>query len=99
MTDKGTVEVGTDGVSFAGDKGSVDIDYATMKVVSLGKVGADWINNWVMIRYQRGNVESYALFSGGKALGWGGRGVAAQIFQALDFALQQRGLDETLRHD
>jgi hypothetical protein len=97
MTDAGTVTVGTNGLSFAGKKGSVDIEYATMQMVSFGKVGSDFINNWVTIKYQRRNVESYALFSGGKALGWGGIGVATQIFQALDSALQQRGLSSIVQ--
>lgn len=97
MSDTGTVEVGTSGVSFAGKKGSVDIKYTTMQMVSFGKVGSDFINNWVTIKYQRENVESYALFSGGKALGWGGIGVATQIFEALDSALHERGLSSIVQ--
>ena len=97
MADTGTVVVGTDGVSFTGKKGSVEINYKTMRTVSFGNVGSDFINSWVKIKYQRGNVESYALFSGGKALGWGGIGVANQIFEALDSALQQRGLSSIVQ--
>jgi hypothetical protein len=97
MTDTGTVVVGTNGVSFTGKKGSIDIDYTTMQEVSFGKVGLDFINKWVTIKYQHENVESYALFCGGKALGWGGFKVAAQIFQTLDSALQQKGLSSIVQ--
>lgn len=97
MTDTGTVVVGTNEVSFTGKKGSVDIDYTTMQEVSFGKVGSDFLNNWVTIKYQRENVESYALFCGGKALGWGGMKVAAEIYQTLDFALQQKGLSSIVQ--
>jgi len=99
MTDTGTVVVGTNGVSFAGKEGSVDINYTTMQMVSFGKVGSDFFNIWVTIKYQRGNVESYALFSGGKAIGWGGFGVASRIFHVLDSALQQKGLSSIVQRN
>lgn len=97
VTNTGTLVVGTDGVSFFGKKGSVDIDYSMMQEVSFGKVGSDFIYKWVTIKYQRGNLESYALFSGGKALGWGGSKVAAEIFRSLDFALQEKGLSSVVQ--
>ena len=97
MTDTGTVVVSTNGVTFTGEKGSVDIDYTTMQEVSFGKVGSDFINSWVTIKYHRGSVESYALFCGGKALGWGGSGDAAEIFQALESALQEKGLSSIVQ--
>ena len=97
MTDTGTVVVGTKGVAFSGTTGSVDIDYATMREVSFGNVGSDLINSWVTIRYQQGNAESYALFSGGKALGWGSFGVASKIFQAIDSALHERGMSSIVK--
>lgn len=97
MSDTGTVVVGKYGVSFTGKKGSVEINYSTMKMVSFEKHGIDLYNNWVTIKYLRENEESYALFSGGKSLGWGGIGDAAEIFQALDSALQQRGLSSIVR--
>jgi len=97
MANIGTVVVGTDGVSFFGKKGSVDIDYSVMQEVSFGKVGSDFIYKWVTIKYQRENLESYALFSGGKALGWGGSKVAAEIFRSLDFALQEKGLSSVVQ--
>jgi len=65
--------------------------------VSFRKVGSDFINNWVTIKYQQDQLEKYALFTGGKALGWGGSGVAAQIFQTLDSALLQRGLSSIVQ--
>lgn len=92
MTDTGTVVVSKNSVTFSGENGSIDIPYTTMQEVSFKKVGTDFINNWVMIKYHQNNLEKYSLFSGGKALGWGGAGVAAQIFQTLDSTLQQRGL-------
>ncbi len=97
MTNIGTLVVGIDGISFYGNKGSVNIDYAMMQEVSFGKVGSDFVYKWVMIKYKRGNVESYALFSGGKALGWGGSKVAAQILRSLDFALQQKGFSSVVQ--
>lgn len=99
MTNTGTLVVGTDGVSFFGKKGSVDIEYSMMREVSFGKVGSDFVYKWVTIKYQRKNVELYALFSGGKALGWGGSKVAAQIFRNLDFALQQKGLSSIVQRN
>lgn len=91
MTDTGTVVIGKNEVSFSGENGSINIPYTTMQEVSFKKIGTDFINNWVTIKYHQDNLEKYSLFSGGKALGWGGAGVAAQIFQTLDSTLQQRG--------
>lgn len=97
MTDTGTVVVGTNGVSFSGKSGAVEVDYKSMREVSFGKVGSDLINSWVTIKYLQGNAESYALFSGGKVLGWGGFGVASDIFQAIDSALHQRGMSSIVK--
>ena len=92
MTDTGTLTVRANGVAFIGKKGSTDINYEKIQNLSFGKVGSDFINNWVKVKYLNGEMDSYALFSGGKSLGWGGSGVAAQIFQSIRFALDEKGL-------
>ena len=97
MTDTGTVIVSSNCISFAGEKSHVDIDYSKIQKVSFEKFGMDLINNWVTIKYERDNMESFALLTGGKALGWGGAGVAAEIFQTLDSALQQKGLSSVVQ--
>lgn len=97
MSDTGTVKVGTNSVAFIGSKFTIEIDYDLVKEVEFQKVGSDFINNWITIKYQSGDIESYGLFSGGRALGWAGSGVTIQMFQALDFALQQRGFGSVIR--
>ena len=97
MTDTGTVTVRTNGVAFTGKKSTTEeITYEKIQHLSFGKVGSDFINNWVTVKYRDGERDSYALFSGGKnvgpLLGWGGVGVAARIFQSIRFALDQKGL-------
>jgi hypothetical protein len=63
-----------------------------MQKVSFGKVGSDFINNWVTIKYRDGQTESYVLLTGGAAFGWGGKGVADRIYQSIKRALDQKGL-------
>jgi len=92
MTDTGTVTVRTNGVAFIGKKGTTEISYEDIQHVAFGKVGSDFINKWVTVIYREDNSDSYALFTGGSALGWGGGGVAARIFQSMRFALDQKGL-------
>ena len=92
MTDTGTVTVRTNGVAFVGKKGTTEISYENIQHLAFGKVGSDFMNNWVTVKYREGVRDSYALFSGGKALGWGGVGGSARIFQCVRFALEQKGL-------
>jgi hypothetical protein len=97
MSDTGIVKVGTNSLSFIGGKSTIEIDYRSVKEVSFQKVGSDFINNWITINYESRNTESYGLFSGGRALGWAGSGVTIQMFQALDFVLQQGGFGSVVR--
>jgi hypothetical protein len=92
MTDTGTVTVGAESVDFRGSTDAKRISYTDMQKVSFGKVGSDFINNWVTIKYRDGQNESYVLLTGGAAFGWGGRGVADRMFQSIRRALDQKGL-------
>jgi len=92
MTDTGTVKVETNGVIFTGKKGSTDISYEKIQNLSFGKVRGDAYNKWVTVKYRDGERDSYALFAGGKGLGWGGGSVGAGIFQSIKFALDQKEL-------
>ena len=96
MADTGTVTVRADGIAFAGKSESREINYEKIQKVSFGKVGSDFINNWVTIKYRDGEADSYALFSGGKVFGFGGSGDAARIFQTIKLALGQKGLDSVI---
>jgi hypothetical protein len=93
MADTGTLTVGVDGIDFRGDKDTKYVSYENMQRVSFGKVGSDFMNNWVNIQYRNGQAESYILFSGGKSLGWEGIGTADKMFYSITFALEKKGLN------
>jgi hypothetical protein len=93
MADTGTLAVRVDGIDFRGDKDTKYVAYENMQRVSFGKVGSDFINNWVNIQYRDGQTESYILFSGGKSIGWEGIGTAAQMFHTITIAIEKKGLD------
>jgi len=92
MEDTGILTVHVNGISFIGGDGTLDIDYEKIQEVNYGKMGFDITNHWTTVKYHNGKEDSYALFSGGKLLGWGGIGVGGRIFQAIKFALDQKGL-------
>lgn len=92
MTDTGTVIIDADAIDFRGKTEAMHIAYSNVLRVTYGKVGSDFINNWVIIKYSAKETESYMLLSGGKALGWGGVGVGKQIFESISLALDQKGL-------
>lgn len=91
MTDTGTVTVGHSGLDFRSESQTQHVRYEDMQKVSFGKVGTDFLNNWVIITYRIGEADSYALLSGGKAEGWGSIGVADQIFQMVRVAVERNG--------
>ena len=75
----GTLTVSDESVEFiCKDK---HIQIASIKHVSIGKQGRDFINNWVKIEYQEGNI---AFFADGSSLGWSGiLGGTKRIFNAV----------------
>jgi len=92
MADTGSVEVAEDKILFQGKKSGLEIQYENFISISYGRQGADFINKWTKIKYRDNGVDSYALFSGGKELGWGAAGVAKQIFLSIKTALNNKGL-------
>lgn len=92
MTDTGTVTVSTNGVAFIGKKGTTEINYENIQHLAFGKVGYDFINSWVTVKYRDSDRDSYALFRGGRNFGRGGGGEAYHIFLSIKFGLDQKGL-------
>ena len=99
MKDKGTLTVRTDGITFVGKKGSTEITYEDILNISFGRVGSDLFNKWVQIKFRDGDSDAYALYSGGKNLGWGGVGAASRIFQSIRVALDQKGLGSVVEQN
>jgi hypothetical protein len=67
MRDRGRLTVRDDSIEFLGKKGRVVI--TSVRRITFGKQGRDFVNNWVKIEYGAGST---AFFADGRWLGWGG---------------------------
>jgi hypothetical protein len=65
--DYGTLEILQNGIKFTGKKGNVEV--FDIHLISYGKQGFDFANNWVKIIYSDGKT---AYFADGTYRGWGG---------------------------
>jgi hypothetical protein len=68
--DAGRLVVGEDSLQFHGKREKVVI--TSVKGISYGKQGRDFVNNWVRIEYGDAPATSIAFFADGSLLGWGG---------------------------
>ncbi|MEM7356309.1 MAG: hypothetical protein AAF657_36170 [Acidobacteriota bacterium] len=77
--DSGELVVSGEEIRFLGKKKSLSI--SSVKRVSLGKQGWDFVNKWVKVEHEEG----VAFFADGSALGWGGvLGGTKKLFSALE---------------
>ncbi len=67
MRDVGTLVVSDEALEFRGKK--MDVDISSIKNVTYGKQGRDFINNWIKIEYADGKT---GYFADGNMLGWAG---------------------------
>jgi hypothetical protein len=77
-------------MEFAGGKERRLITLSEVHSISFKKLGSDFINNWVVIKYGAKESPSYAVMSAGKALGWAGGSSA--IFSTIEYAIKKNNL-------
>ena len=91
MSDTGNLTVDNDALEFQGDKGKVIVKFSDIRIVSFGKIGTDFFNNWVTIEYGNEKSPQYAVISAGKSMGWsGGTGT---IFSTIQYVINNNDLN------
>jgi hypothetical protein len=82
--DVGTLIVTQSYIQFSGRRRSIHIRITDIDSVSMGKLGSDWINQWVKVEYGRDKV---AYFADGRFLGWKGiLGGTARLLESFTVA-------------
>jgi hypothetical protein len=79
--DVGKLTVSDSRVEFKSNQRTIVID--SIRRVSYGKQGRDFVNNWVKIEYVQGESSHTAFFADGGSHGWDGvLGGTKRIFEA-----------------
>jgi hypothetical protein len=79
--DVGRLTIGDKSIEFQGRRQRLVLE--SIRRVSYGKQGRDFVNNWVRVDYDDGVSPSTALFADGNTHGWSGvLGGTKQIFDA-----------------
>ena len=87
MTDTGTLTINNDSLVFVGDKENLLIKFTDMNSISFGKLGSDFINNWIVVDYGDHNPPSYAVMTAGSYMGWGGG--SDNIFSMIEHVINK----------
>lgn len=90
MSDTGTLTVNNNSIKFVGDDENLIIKYTDIHSVSFKKLGSDYINNWIVINYNKSSVPAYAVMSSGSYMGWGGG--SESIFSMIEFSLKKNNI-------
>ncbi len=88
MTDTGVLAINNDSLTFRGDEENLKIHFNEIIYVSYGKLGSDFINNWIIIQYREETSLKFALFSAGKALGWAGG--SGRIYSTIKYIVEDK---------
>jgi len=90
MSDTGNFIVDNDFLEFQGEKDKIEIKFPEIRSISFGKIGTDFINNWITIEYGDEKAPLYAVISAGKALGWAGG--TDTIFSTIQYVIKNNNL-------
>jgi len=87
MTDTGTLSVEDNFIKFEGEKEVIIIPFSEIISVSFKKLGSDFINKWVVIKYGKQTPPKYAVMSDGRYMGWAGG--SSKIFSTIKYATKK----------
>jgi TIR domain len=99
--DTGILTITNDFIDYKGGKYKVKIPKLSVKFISMGKQGRDFVNNWVKILYVEQDKVRTAFFADGSGAGWGGMfgGTKAMIraLEEFSYVIQENKDFEKLR--
>ena len=90
MSDTGNFIVNDDTLEFQGEKYKIKIPFPSIKRISFGKIGTDFMNDWITIEYVEKDT-LYAVISAGKSLGWAGG--TDKIYSSIQYVIRKNNLN------
>lgn len=85
----GTLVVGEDAIDFRAGDNSMSIPVSSIQSIAWGKVGADFVNDWAIVRFDDGGQSTEVSFKDGSSLGHGED--SDLIYAAIKYAAVVRG--------
>lgn len=87
MTDTGTLTVKNNFIKFVGENETKMIAFSDIISISFEKLGSDFINEWVVIKYGKETSPLYAVMSAGENIGWSGG--SGKIFSIIEYVIKK----------
>ena len=90
-TDLVTLTVNDNSLEFAGKKENLSILLTEIQKLSVGYIGADGLNKWVVIEYGATDTPSYAVMAPRRGFS-GGAAVSDEIFSTITYVIKKNNL-------
>lgn len=74
-------------MKFTGENEVKEISFSDIISISFEKLGSDFINEWVVIKYGKETNPLYAVMSAGENVGWSGG--SGKIFSIIEYVIKK----------